>query len=79
MYNYAPDNDGSAYGQLNDWHRYEIGANLELIFLGFPITLMVVFVLLFFSVSAFAESAKSLIENALFFVDELILGLRHGS
>ena len=52
---------------------------LNLFSFGFPITLMVVFVLLFFSVSAFAESAKSLIENALFFVDELILGLRHGS
>ena len=52
---------------------------LNLFSFGFPITLMVVFVLLFFSVSAFAESAKSLIENALFFVDDLILGLRHGS
>ena len=46
---------------------------LNLFSFGFPITLMVVFVLLFFSVSAFAEF-KSLIENALFFVDELILG-----
>lgn len=52
---------------------------LNLFSFGFPITLMVVFVLLFFSVSAFAESSKSLIESALFFIDDLILGLRHGS
>ena len=78
MYYYAPDNDGSAYGQLMIGIVTRSAPTLNLFSFGFPITLMVVFVLLFFQFPLL-QILKSLIENALFFIDDLILGLRHGS
>ena len=51
---------------------------LNLFSFGFPITLIAVFILLFFSAGAFGTSSQSLIDSALMNLQDLIGGLSSG-
>jgi len=51
---------------------------LNLFSFGFPISLLAVFLLLFFSAGAFGTSSQSLIDSALTSLQEMIGGLANG-
>ena len=76
---HAANFDGASDDQRHDWHYHPLPApQLNLFSFGFPISLLAVFIVMYFSAGAFGASSKSLIEAALAALQTLIGGLAYG-
>ena len=64
--------------QLCDWRYYPLCASIELIFLWFPMTLMVVFVALYSSATPLGSAMQVVSEFSLDFVAGFLTGISNG-